>query len=82
MAKCLLVIEVTMHLWHDILFQLTARQTSFEIPSNQEIFEIKNLNAHSLYSDRPSSKIRSRNLCIPAFRENWISRKFPAIRQY
>ena len=40
----------------------------------------KSLNAHFRYSDRPSSKIGSRNLCIQPFRENWIPRKFPAIR--
>ena len=40
----------------------------------------KSLNAHSRYLDRPSLKIRSRNLCIQAFRENGIPRKFPAIR--
>ena len=40
----------------------------------------KSLNAHSLYSDCPSSKIRLRNLSIQPFRENWIPRKFPAIR--
>ena len=31
-------------------------------------------------SNRPSSKIRSRNLCILPLRENWIPRRFPAIR--
>ena len=29
---------------------------------------------------RSSTKIRSRNLCVLPFRENWIPRKFPAIR--
>ena len=40
----------------------------------------KSLNAHSRYSERPSTKITSRNLCILSVRENWIPRKFPAIR--
>ena len=31
-------------------------------------------------SQSVSSKIRSRNLCKLPFRENWIPRKFPAIR--
>ena len=39
----------------------------------------KILNAHSRYSDRPSSKIRSRNLCIQPLLENWIPRKFSTI---
>ena len=40
----------------------------------------KRLNVHTRYSDRPFSKIRSRNLCIQPFRENWIPGKFSAIR--
>ena len=40
----------------------------------------KSLNAHSRYSERPSTKITSRNLCILSVRENWFTRKFPAIR--
>ena len=32
------------------------------------------------FLDRPSAKIRSQNVCRSTIHENWIPRKFPAIR--